>query len=67
MITIKIMTNIAIAAGIQNGLSTHSHDHAITLHNLRIINAIPRSDIQGNVICRFPLLKLLFSLIFFIL
>ena len=34
---------IVIAAGIQIGANTHHHDHVITLHSLRTINAIVKS------------------------
>ena len=34
---------IVIAAGIHSGANTHHHDHAITLHSLRTMNAIVKS------------------------
>lgn len=35
--------NATIATGIQSGANTHHHDHTITLHSLRTINAIVKS------------------------
>ena len=35
--------NATIAAGIHSGANTHHHDHVITLHSLRTMNAIVKS------------------------
>lgn len=53
-----------IAIGIHNGASIHNHDHAITLHNFRVMNMIvsnPQNPIPPLEV--FPFLFICLSLI----